>query len=96
MYSWGTCNTRDLTGLLIRFRTKRTELIVDIEKIFLQVRLLPEDRDVTRFLSLKDINQPPLPANMEMYHFARFLVGIISSPFLLGATIVHHLEQKGT
>ena len=40
----------NLASVLIRFRTNRIGLIADIEKMFLQVKLAPEDRDVHRYL----------------------------------------------
>ncbi|XP_057311105.1 uncharacterized protein LOC130648966 [Hydractinia symbiolongicarpus] len=83
----------DLCGLLIRFRTKKIGLVADIEKAFLQVSLQPKERDVTRFVWLKDINTPPSPDNLQTFRFSRVPFGIISSPFLLGATIKHHLEE---
>ncbi|XP_057305140.1 uncharacterized protein LOC130642082 [Hydractinia symbiolongicarpus] len=86
----------DLAGLLMRFRTKKIGLIADIEKAFLQISIQPQDRDVTRFLWLKDINRPPTKANLEEYRFTRVPFGIISSPFLLAGTVQNHLEQNGT
>ena len=38
-----------LFELLLRFQMKRTGIIADIEKVFLQVALQPKERDVTRF-----------------------------------------------
>ena len=62
-----------------------------IKKAFLQVALNPQDRDVTRFLWLKDINRCATKDNIPTYRFTRLLLGIISSPFLLSDTISHHL-----
>ena len=54
----------DLCGLLMRFRINRVALIADVEKAFHQVELQPEDRDVTRFLWLKDATKPTLENNV--------------------------------
>ena len=83
----------DLCGLLMRFRIKKIGIIADVEKAFLQVAIQPKERDVTRFIWLKDITRPPTQDNLQIYRFARVPFGIICSPFLLGATIKHHLEE---
>ena len=90
----GSVILEDLYGLLLGFRMKRTGIIADIEKAFLQTALQPKERDVTRFLWLRDIKQRALPNNLVTYQFTRIPFGIISSPLLLGATIKHHLTPK--
>ena len=48
------------------------------------------DRDVLRFLWINDVNQESPEIVMR---FARVTFGVSSSPFLLNATIRHHLNQ---
>ncbi|XP_063635114.1 uncharacterized protein LOC134805841 [Cydia splendana] len=85
---------KDLTGLLIRFREHRIAIVADVEKTFLQVGLQEEDRDVTRFLWLRDITQAPSPQNLLHLRFRRVPFGVISSPFLLNAVIRYHLLKN--
>ena len=86
----------DLCGLLIHFCLHETALIGDIEKAFLQIGLNIPDRDVTRFIWLKDVDNPELDNNIQILRFARIPFRVISSPFLLGATIQHHLRSYNT
>ena len=80
----------------MRFRTKRIALTADTEKAFLQVGLTEADRDVTRFLWVKDIKKPVVDTNLQVYRFTRIPFGIISSPSLLGSTVKRHLKSIGT
>ena len=77
-------------GLLLRFRMKKIGLVSDIEKAFLEVGPHEADRGVTRFLWLKDIQNPVSKENLIVCRFKRRPFEIISSPFLLGSTIKHH------
>ncbi|MCP4456979.1 MAG: hypothetical protein GY816_02970, partial [Cytophagales bacterium] len=81
----------DLCGLLLRFRLFPVVLLSDIEKAFLQVGLQIPDRDVTRFLWLRDPTKPVSDDNLEIFRFCRVPFGVISSPFLLAATVKYHL-----
>ncbi|VDL83183.1 unnamed protein product, partial [Nippostrongylus brasiliensis] len=82
----------DLYGLLIRFRTSPYVAISDVEKAFLQVRLNEQDRDATRFLWLRNLHEPVTESNIISLRFTRVTFGLNVSPFLLAATIYHHLD----
>lgn len=80
--------------MLLRFRTHKIAPVADIEKAFLQIGLQESQRDVTRFVWLKNIDNPRTDTtNLQEYRFCRVPFGVISSPFLLGATIEHHLDS---
>jgi len=84
----------DLCGILIRFRLNPVVLTADIEKAFLQLSVSPPDRDATRFLWFEDVTQPLSdPGNVSTYRFCRVPFGLVCSPFLLGASINHHLAH---
>ena len=82
---------KNLIGVLLRFRLKRVALTADIEKAYLQLELKPEDRDVTRFLWVRDIDKPFSKDNIVEYRFCRVIWGIISAAFLLACVIGLHL-----
>ena len=84
----------DLCSLLLRFGTHETAIIADIKKTFLQISFQEPDRDVTRVLWLKDINKPVISSNIDIFRFTRIIFGIVSSQFILAATIVYHLRSK--
>ena len=75
---------------LFRFRSYPVALVADIEKAFLMISVNPDDRDVLRSLWLEN----PFDADVRLtiLRFTRVVFGVSSSPFLLNATIRHHLE----
>ena len=77
-----------LFGTLLRFRLSPIGITSDIEKAFLNIGLQISDRDATRFLWLKDTTN-----NVQTFRFCRVPFGVVSSPFLLGATITYHLQK---
>nr|CAD2196125.1 unnamed protein product [Meloidogyne enterolobii] len=83
----------DLAGLLIRFRIPKIALWSDIEKAFHCLELNEEDREVVKLIWLKDVNAPISVDNVQYMRFSRVPFGVISSPFLLAATVKHHLES---
>ncbi|XP_073966399.1 uncharacterized protein isoform X2 [Choristoneura fumiferana] len=83
----------DLTGLILKFRCYSIGITADVEKAFLQIGLKEQDRDVTRFLWLKNIHKAVNEDNLMYLRFTRVPFGIISSPFMLNATIKHHLSK---
>ena len=82
---------QSILGILLRFRTHRVALIADIEKAFLMVAIDKNDRDFLRFLWVRDIaSEEP---QIRIFRFCRAVFGVSSSPFLLNATVQHHLQQ---
>ncbi|XP_060568771.1 uncharacterized protein LOC132727352 [Ruditapes philippinarum] len=79
----------ELTSILLRSCLHAYAVTTDIEKAFLQVGLHTDDRDMTRFLWLKDPNDP----NSDFSTY-RFKVVLFGSPFILNATILKHLDNN--
>lgn len=79
-----------ILDLLLRFRLHRVAIMADIEKAFLMVSIAQDDREFLRFLWVDD----PFKSDPEIvaYRFTRVVFGVSPSPFLLNATVRHHLE----
>ena len=96
----GPSLTATLFGVLLRFRIHNIAFVGDIEKTFLQIGLHPSHRDFVRFLWFQE------PSNIDFENFenneltelrfCRVLFGVTSSPFLLFATIIHHMNKYST
>ena len=83
-------NTK-IFNILLRFRAYRIAIIADIEKAFLMISIAKKDRYVLQFLRYEDAFGDQLDL-MEL-RFTRVVFGVSSSPFLLNATIRHHLDK---
>lgn len=82
------CNLfANLMAISLRFRFSRVVILSDIEKAFLQLLIDQRDRDYVRFLWFSN-SSSHIPI---VYRFTRVAFGIIASPFLLNATLKHHL-----
>ena len=81
---------QNIFDIMLRFRSHRVALVEEIEKAFLMVHIA-EDRDVLRFLWVKDIDKAE--PEVVALRFSRVVFGLSSSPFLLNATIKHHIGQ---
>ena len=81
----------DLLALNLEFRTHRFVVTADIHKAFVQIGLAEPDRDLVRCLWVDDpfVESPTL----LHYRYKRVIFGLKPSPFLLGATILHHLKN---
>jgi len=81
----------DVCAILLSFHLHKYALSTDIEKAFLHVKLDVQDRDYTRFLWTSNIDDPE--SEFTTYRFKVVLFGSTSSPFVLSATLHHHLDQ---
>ena len=87
----GPALTQSIFDIMSRFRNNRVALVGGIKKAFLMVHMNETDRDVLRFLWVDDIDKAE--PKVITPKFTRVLFGLSSSPFLLNATIKHHIEQ---
>ena len=90
----GPKSGHNIMDILMRFRSHKIALAADIEKAFLMISVSKTDRDVLHFLWVKDINTTP--AEIVTLRFTRVVFGVSSSPFLLNATINHHMMKYAT
>ncbi|GIX95016.1 uncharacterized protein CEXT_442721 [Caerostris extrusa] len=63
--------------------------IADIKQAFLQLSVRPEDRNFLRFLWWNTEDR----SKLEFFRHCRVVFEVTSSPFLLNATIRHHLDS---
>ena len=76
----------NLVDIILRFRRWYFAITADITKAFLQINVREQDRDVHRFLWGN-------AGQHRVMRFVRVPFGNKCSPFLLNATIKHHLNQ---
>ena len=86
----GPALMNDLLGVLIRFREGKIALSADIEAMFLQVLVDPQDRDALRFLwwPRGDLTKPPV-----LYRMTRHLFGGVWSPACAAFALQETLKE---
>ena len=90
----GPSMTENLANILLIFRTNKYAFSTDISKAFLRIGLQEVDRDFTRFLWVDNPQDPN--SKLVTFRFAAVLFGAVSSPFLLQATLDHHLRKSNS
>ena len=88
---YGTTGYPLICDILLRFHVYKVTISGDIQKAFLNISVNPRDRDYLRFLWVHYTRSKH--PNLQVYRFARVAFGICLSPFLLNATIRHHLTS---
>ncbi|GFW41125.1 reverse transcriptase domain-containing protein [Trichonephila clavipes] len=93
VYGEGENLNPNIFHLIISFRLNTIAITADIERAFLQISLRDEDRDAVRFLFPDIRSNQTDPYKFQVYRFKRVMFGVNVSPFLLSATIKHHIEN---
>ena len=78
-------------SLYMGLRMNEIAITGDIEKAFLNVSVDPSNQDYLRFLWVDDVTSRH--PNIQVYRFARDAFHVSPSPFLLNATVRHHLTS---
>lgn len=82
---------QNILDIIVRFRTYRITLAADVKKAFLMISVCSKDRDALRFLWVDNVEKAS-PV-VQKLRFTRVVFGVSASPFLLNATINHHLQK---
>ena len=86
----GPCVTPLIFDCLLRFRANNVALVGDIASAYLQISVIPEHRDLLRFLWFKNVMNDDY--TIQKLRFKRILFGAAPSQFLLNAVIRAHAQ----
>ena len=81
-----------ILNILTRFHVHQVAVTADAEKAFLMVSMVTNDREFLNFLWVNDPAQEVPEAVAHRFTCTQVIFGATASPFLLNATIQHHLE----
>ena len=90
LYS-GPCLLPQLLHVLILFRCRRYGFAMDVEKLFLQIKLQQEDRPFMQYCQkIKDKNNTE---KIKFMQFSSVPFGIVTSPFLASYVLSRHIDR---
>ena len=87
----GVCLTPLIFDSWLQFRLNPVALVADIESAYLQISIVPEQRNFLRFLWYKDVSNNDY--SIQKLRFARVIFGAAPSQYLLNSVIRKHVEQ---
>nr|CAD2176294.1 unnamed protein product [Meloidogyne enterolobii] len=82
-----------LVGMLIRWRACIIPILSDVQAAFHTIEILPEDRQFCKIRWLRDVNKPITTDNLVVKRYTKMIFGVISSPFVLAAVLLHHYAK---
>ena len=77
--------------ILLRFQSNPIAILSNIKQAFLNIEIAKVHQDFLRLLWFEDPFNPS--SELVIYRFLRLVFGLTSSPFILNATIRHHLQK---
>ena len=77
-----------LNSILIRFRLNPIAITADVRKMFLMIKIHPDDRDLLRF-----VWEDPEGGNLAVYRHTTLPFGLRCSPYLAIATVQYHADH---
>ena len=78
--------------ILLCFKQKRAAVISDIKHAFLNININAADCNIPGFLWLNSIEEEN--PSIVVYRFRTVTFGVGPSPFLMNATLGHHLDKN--
>ncbi|EYB96025.1 hypothetical protein Y032_0154g2997 [Ancylostoma ceylanicum] len=92
----GESFVKKIHDILISARCHKIVLLCDIEAAFTQIRLVESNKDLCRFLWLRNVNLPPTKDNLVYYRFRRLPFGVTASPSILNMCLASFLNSQGS
>ena len=82
--------------IVLTSRRSKIIILCDIEAAFTQIRLVDSNKDLCRFLWLKNIFLPPTKDNLVYYRFKRLPFGVTASPSILNMCLTAFLNSQNS